>query len=66
MQTIIDLVWTLMVSLQYTSFAMIVITFVVKSIMCAVLRKSDKKIKITINPVWFALIIFSTFYLVHM
>ena len=69
MQTITDLVWTLMISLQFTSFLMIVITFITKSIkiiMHALLRDSDEKIKITINPVWYALIIFSTFYLTHM
>ena len=69
MQTITDLIWTLMISLQFTSFAMIVITFTAKSIKCivrALLRDSDEKIKITINPIWWVLIIFSTFYLTHM
>lgn len=66
MQTLTDLVWTLMISLQFTSFLMITITFVTKFVVSLLLKDSDEKIKITTNPVWWALIIFSTFYLMHM
>ena len=66
MQTITDLVWTLMISLQFTSFLMIVVTFIAKFIVFLLLKDSDKKIKIVTNSIWWALIVFSTFYLIHM
>jgi len=66
MQTITDLVWTLMISFQFTSFLMIVITFIAKFIVSLLLKNSNEKIKIKTNPIWWALIVFSTFYLMHM
>ena len=66
MQTVTDLVWTLMVSLQFTSFVMIVIAFIIQVIAVIIFRDTDKKLSIKINPVWLSLIIFSTFYLMHM
>ena len=66
MQTITDLVWTLMISLQFTSFVMIVITHIAKLIVFLLLRNTDKKITIKVNPIWYAIIVFSTFYLMHM
>lgn len=65
MQTITDLVWTLMISLQFTSFIMIVITFIIQVIAVIIFRDTDRKLSIKINPVWLSLMIFSTFYLMH-
>ena len=62
MQTIIDLIWTLMISLQFTSFTIITITIFIQVIESI----NNKKINIKINLIWLALIIFSTFYLTHM
>lgn len=62
MQTLTDLVWTLMISLQFTSFVIITTTIIVQIIESI----NNKKINIKINLIWLALIIFSTFYLMHM
>ena len=66
MQTITDLVWTLMISLQFTSLVMIIITLIVQIIAVIIFRDTDKKLSIKINPILLALVIFSTFYLMHM
>ena len=66
MQTITDLVWTLMISLQFTSLVMIIITLIIQIIAVIIFRDTDKKLSIKIDAIWLALIIFSTFYLMHM
>jgi len=66
MQAITDLVWTFMISLQFTSLVMIIITLIIQTITVLLFKNSDKEIKVKINTIWLVFIIFSTFYLIHM
>ena len=66
MQAITDLVWTFMISLQFTSLVMIIITLIIQTITILLFKNSDKEIKVKINTIWLVFIIFSTFYLIHM
>ena len=66
MQVITDLVWTFMISLQFTSLVMIIITLIIQTITVLLFKNSDKEIKVKINTIWLVFIIFSTFYLIHM